>query len=58
MNAKITCVYDEGSLPKTNLIGAKGFSVMVESEGKRLLFDTGLRGRYLMHNMGVLGLRH
>jgi len=56
MNAKITCVYDEGSLPKTNLIGAKGFSVMVESEGKRLLFDTGLRGRYLMHNMGVLGI--
>lgn len=57
MNVKITCVYDEGSLPKTNLIGAKGFSVLVESEGKRLLFDTGLRDRYLIHNMDVLEIK-
>lgn len=56
MNAKITCVYDEGSLPKTNLIGAKGFSVVVESEGKRVLFDTGLRDRYLLHNMDILDI--
>lgn len=56
MNAKITCVYDEGSLPRTDLIGAKGFSMMVESEGKRMLFDTGLRGRYLKHNMETLGI--
>lgn len=51
MEAKVTCVYDEGALENTPLIGAKGFSVMVERDGKRVLFDTGLRNRYLKHNM-------
>ncbi len=49
--ARIQCIYDEGSVVDTPLIGAKGFSVLVESEGKRVLFDTGLRDRYLQHNM-------
>lgn len=48
---KITCVYDEGSKVGTPMIGAKGFSMLVESDGKRVLFDTGLRDRYLQHNM-------
>lgn len=51
MEATITSVYDEGSLEDTPLIGAKGFSVMVERDGRRVLFDTGLRDRYLKHNM-------
>lgn len=51
MEARITSVYDEGSLEDTPLIGAKGFSVMVERDGKRVLFDTGLRNRYLKHNI-------
>lgn len=51
MEATITSVYDEGSLEDTPLIGAKGFSVMVERDGKRVLVDTGLRDRYLKHNM-------
>ncbi|NLL94322.1 MAG: MBL fold metallo-hydrolase [Thermoplasmatales archaeon] len=54
MEARVTCVYDEGSLPDTALIGAKGFSLLVDVDGKRVLFDTGLRGRYLMHNLGRL----
>lgn len=49
--ARLLCVYDEGSVVDTPLIGAKGFSVLVESEGERVLFDTGLRDRYLIHNM-------
>lgn len=49
--ARILCVYDEGAVVDTPLIGAKGFSVLVESEGRRVLFDTGLRDRYLIHNM-------
>ena len=49
--ARIQCVYDEGAVVGTPLIGAKGFSVLVESDGKRVLFDTGLRDRYLQHNM-------
>lgn len=52
--ARILCVYDEGSVVDTPLIGAKGFSVLVESGGKRVLFDTGLRDRYLSHNLEYL----
>ncbi len=51
MEARVTCVYDEGSLPDTALVGAKGFSLLVDVDGKRVLFDTGLRGRYLIHNL-------
>ena len=56
MDAVITCIYDEGSLEDTPLIGAKGFSVMVERDGRRVLFDTGLRDRYLKHNMENLDI--
>jgi 7,8-dihydropterin-6-yl-methyl-4-(beta-D-ribofuranosyl)aminobenzene 5'-phosphate synthase len=51
MTTKITCVYDEGSQPGTSLIGAKGTAMLVEKDGKRILFNTGLRDRYLIHNM-------
>ncbi len=54
MEAKITSVYDEGAIEATQLIGAKGFSVLIEADGKRVLFDTGLRGRYLLHNLNYL----
>lgn len=54
MQAKITSVYDEGSLEGTHLIGAKGFSVMIEADDQKILFDTGRRGRYLRHNMMFL----
>jgi len=56
METKITSVYDEGALVGTQLIGAKGFSVLIETAGSKILFDTGRRGRYLMHNMAVLGI--
>ncbi len=52
--ARILCVYDEGSVVDTPLIGAKGFSMLIESGGKRVLFDTGLRDRYLSHNLEYL----
>jgi len=51
MQAKITSVYDEGALEGTQLIGAKGFAVLIETESQNILFDTGRRGRYLLHNM-------
>lgn len=56
MKAVITCLYDEGAEVKTNLIGAKGFSLLVDCDGDRTLFDTGLRGRYLLHNMSSLDI--
>ncbi|MBR4226817.1 MAG: MBL fold metallo-hydrolase [Candidatus Methanomethylophilaceae archaeon] len=54
MSFKVTCVYDEGAKENTSLIGAKGSAMLVDMGGKRLLFDTGLRGRYLAHNLGCL----
>jgi len=57
MQAKITSVYDEGALEGTPLIGAKGFAVLIEIGGKKVLFDTGRRGRYLLHNMMFLDVK-
>jgi len=57
MQAKITSVYDEGSVMGTSLIGAEGFSVMIETGGQKILFDTGRRGRYLIFNMGFLDIK-
>ena len=51
MTAKVTCLYDEGALQSTSLIGAKGFSMIIDVDGIRLMFDTGMKGRYLLNNM-------
>lgn len=50
MKASVLCVYNEGSQPGTPYIGAKGLSLLVEVDGERTLFGTGMRGRYLKHN--------
>lgn len=54
MQAKITVLYDEGSLPDTTLIGAKGSSFIIEADGERTMFGTGLRTRYLQTNMSAM----
>jgi len=51
MTTTITCVYDEGSQPGTSLIGAKGTALLIKKDGKSILFNTGLRDRYIIHNM-------
>lgn len=56
MQAKITSVYDEGAVEETSLIGAEGFSILIEADGQKILFDTGKRGRYLTHNMMCLDI--
>jgi 7,8-dihydropterin-6-yl-methyl-4-(beta-D-ribofuranosyl)aminobenzene 5'-phosphate synthase len=56
MKMSVLCVYNEGSQPGTSYLGAKGFSMLVEVDGERTLFGTGLRGRYLMHNMDFLNI--
>lgn len=56
MNARVLSVYDEGALEDTPYIGAKGFSALVETDGQRTLFDTGMRGRYLIHNLDYLDI--
>ena len=57
MQIKITSVYDEGASEGTSMIGAKGFAVLIEAGGKKILFDTGRRGRYLLHNMMFLDVK-
>ena len=57
MKAKVLSVYDEGALENTPYIGGKGFSVLVEVDGERTLFDTGMRGSYLMHNLDFLEIK-
>jgi len=57
MEAKITSVYDEGAVERTSLIGAKGFAVLIEIDGQKILFDTGMRGRYLLHNLSYLEVK-
>lgn len=51
MDFTVTCVYDEGAMVDTPLIGARGSAMLVDIGGKRVLFDTGLRDRYLTHNL-------
>ena len=54
MKAKAICVYDDGAVVGTPLIGAVGLSVLIDVDGESTLFDTGMRGRYLMHNLDHL----
>ncbi|MDR0334462.1 MAG: MBL fold metallo-hydrolase [Methanomassiliicoccaceae archaeon] len=54
MKAKVLCVYDEGAVEKTSLIGARGLSILIDVDDERTLFDTGMRGNYLLHNMDFL----
>jgi 7,8-dihydropterin-6-yl-methyl-4-(beta-D-ribofuranosyl)aminobenzene 5'-phosphate synthase len=56
MKAKVLCAYEEGSLVNTPLIGAEGLSLIVEADDLRILFDTGRKGKYLMHNLGHLDI--
>jgi len=57
MNAKVLSVYDEGALENTSYVGAEGISILVEVDGERTLFDTGMRGRYLIHNLEYMDVK-
>ena len=56
MKAKILCVYEEGSIVNTPLIGAKGAAMLISADDQMTLFDTGMRESYLMKNMRHLGI--
>ena len=51
--AKITVLYDEGAVEGTTYIGGRGLSMLIEVDGERTLFGTGLRPRYLANNLYV-----
>ena len=57
MKAKVLSVYDEGAVENTPYIGAEGISILVEVDGERTLLDTGMRGRYLIHNLDYLDIK-
>ena len=57
MNASVTCIVDEGAQVGTALIGSKGSSMVVDVDGKRVMFNTGRSGRYLLHNMNQCGMK-
>jgi len=52
---RITIIYDNSAI-SDHLIADWGFSCLVETERKKILFDTGGNGRILLDNMHVLGI--
>ena len=54
--AEILCLYDEGAKVGTHLIGGRGSSLLIDVDGERTLFNTGARGKVLIHNMSELGI--
>lgn len=52
---KLTILYDN-TTDDARLIPDWGFACLVETEERRLLFDTGARGDILLSNMTVLGI--
>ena len=52
---KTTIIYDNTAF-RRDLQADWGFSALVETKGKRILFDTGGSGSILLSNMGKLGI--
>ena len=57
VHARILCLMDEGAKVGTSLIGSKGYSFLIDVDGKRIMFDTGRNGKHLVHNMSVLQVK-
>lgn len=53
---KVTIVVENHSGFKKGLLGAHGFSALVEHKGLRVLVDTGVDGDVLIRNMTALGI--
>jgi len=48
---KITCVVDNAVDPHSSFWGEHGLAFLIESDGARVLFDTGASGTVLLHNL-------
>ena len=48
---KLTCLVDNTVDPHSSFWGEHGLAFLIESEGERVLFDTGTSGTVLVHNM-------
>jgi len=52
----ITCLVNDETQPGSGLRAGHGLSFFMQTDGKRLLFDTGPNGRVLLYNATKLGL--
>lgn len=48
---KLTCLVDNAVQARSTLWGEHGLAFLIESQGKRVLFDTGASGTVLLHNL-------
>ena len=53
---KLTCLVDNAVQPSSPFWGEHGLAYLIESAGRRILFDTGQSGTVLVHNLKLLGV--
>lgn len=51
---RLTCVVDDAVQRSSSYWGEHGLGFLIETEGKRVLFDTGQSWTILLHNLGLL----
>jgi len=54
---KVTVIYENHAGFRKGLLGAHGFSALVEHRGTRVLVDSGTDGNVLLNNMDELGIK-
>lgn len=53
---RLTCVVDDAVQRSSPFWGEHGLAFLIETEGRRLLFDTGQSGTIVLHNLQLLGV--
>lgn len=53
---RVTCLVDNSVKTRSTLWGEHGLAFLIETEGKRVLFDTGASGAVLVHNLSEAGI--
>jgi len=53
---RLICVVDDAVQRSSPFWGEHGLAFLIETEGRRLLFDTGQSGTILLHSLGLLGV--
>jgi len=53
---RVTCVVDDASYPGAEFGHEHGVAFLIETETKRVLFDTGQSGSVLLHNLALLNV--
>jgi 7,8-dihydropterin-6-yl-methyl-4-(beta-D-ribofuranosyl)aminobenzene 5'-phosphate synthase len=53
---KLICLVDNAAQPSSGFWGEHGLAYLVETNGQRILFDTGQSGTVLDHNLKLLGI--